>query len=75
MVKNLPAMQEPQEMRVPSLGWEDPTGNPPQHSCLEDPMDRGAWQSAAHWVAKSWTCLKRLSTRTTYSVRFFDNKF
>ena len=24
MVKNLPAMQEPQEMRVPSLGWEDP---------------------------------------------------
>ena len=24
MVKNLPAMQEPQEMRVSSLGWEDP---------------------------------------------------
>ena len=23
-VKNLPAMQEPQETRVPSLGWEDP---------------------------------------------------
>ena len=24
MVKNLPAMQEPQEMRVRSLGWKDP---------------------------------------------------
>ena len=24
MVKNLPAMQEPQEMQVLSLGWEDP---------------------------------------------------
>ena len=24
MVKNLSAMQEPQEMRVQSLGWEDP---------------------------------------------------
>ena len=24
VVKNLPAMQEKQEMRVPSLGWEDP---------------------------------------------------
>ena len=24
MVKTLPAMQEPQEMRVCSLGWEDP---------------------------------------------------
>ena len=24
MAKNLPAMQEMQEMRVPSLGWEDP---------------------------------------------------
>ena len=26
------------------------------------PMDRGAWQATVHGVAKSWTCLKRLST-------------
>ena len=33
-----------------------------QYSCLENPMDRGAWQNIAHGVAKSWTQLKRLST-------------
>ena len=26
-----------------------------QYSCLENPMDRGAWQVTVHWVAKSWT--------------------
>ena len=28
-------------------------GNPLQYSCLENPMDRGAWQAAVHRVAKS----------------------
>ena len=32
-------------------------GNPLQYSCLENPMDRGACQSAVHGVAKSWTRL------------------
>ena len=26
-----------------------------QYSCLENPMDRGAWQATVHGVAKSWT--------------------
>ena len=30
-------------------------GNPLQYSCLEDPMDRGAWWATVHRVAKSWT--------------------
>ena len=30
-------------------------GNPLQYSCLENPMDRGAWQAAVHEVAKSRT--------------------
>ena len=30
-------------------------GNPLQYSCLENPMDRGAWEAAVHKVAKSWT--------------------
>ena len=30
-------------------------GNPLQYSCLENPMDRGAWQATVHGVAKSWT--------------------
>ena len=33
------------------------TGNPLQYSCLENPMDRGAWQTAVHGVTKSWTRL------------------
>ena len=32
-------------------------GNPLQYSCLEDPMDRGAWQSIGRGVAKRWTQL------------------
>ena len=29
--------------------------NPLQYSCLENSMDRGAWQATVHRVAKSWT--------------------
>ena len=39
-------------------------GNPLQCSCLENPMDRGAWWATVHGVAKSRTRLKRLSTHT-----------
>ena len=35
--------------------------NPLQHSCLENPMDRGAWWATVHGVRKSQTHLKRLS--------------
>jgi len=30
-------------------------GNPLQYSCLENPIDRGAWQATVCVVAKSWT--------------------
>ena len=46
-VKNPPAVQETQEMRVRSLSGEDPleeaNGNLLQYSCLKNPVDRGAW--------------------------------
>jgi len=32
-------------------------GNPLQYSCLENPMDRGAWQASFHRVTKSQTQL------------------
>ena len=32
-------------------------GNPLQYSCLENPMDGGAWWAAVHGVARSWTQL------------------
>ena len=38
-------------------------GNPLQYSCLQNPMDRGAWWSTVHGVAKSWIQLKWLSIR------------
>ena len=37
--------------RSPGEGY----GNPLQYSCLENPMDRGAWWVTVHGVAKSWT--------------------
>ena len=37
-------------------------GNPLQYSCLENPMDIGAWQATVHGVAKSQTRLKCLCT-------------
>ena len=45
-------------MQVRSLGQEDPlekemTDNPLQYSCLENPMDRGAWGATVHEVAES----------------------
>ena len=30
-------------------------GSPFQYSCLENPIDRGAWKAMVHRVAKSWT--------------------
>ena len=32
-------------------------GSPLQYSCLENPMDRGAWWAAVHGVSKNWTQL------------------
>ena len=37
--------------RSPGVG----NGNPLQYSCLENSMDRGAWQATVHVVAKNWT--------------------
>ena len=47
--------------RYPGVG----KGNPLQYSCLENPMDRGAWQGVVHGVTKHWTQLKWLSTHVT----------
>ena len=48
-----------QEMQVQSLGQfpEGVNGKLFQYSCLENPMDRGAWLATVHSVTKSLTCL------------------
>ena len=43
----------PRSGRSPGEG----NGNPLQYSCLENSMDRGAWQATVHWVAKYQTWL------------------
>ena len=64
-VKNPPTVQEMQETQVQSLGQEDSPGgghgNPLQYSCLENAMDRGAWQATVHGITKSQTRLKQLN--------------
>ena len=53
MVKNLPAnVGDPGS--IPGLGRSPGKGNghPLQYSCLENPMDRGAWWAAVHGAAK-----------------------
>ena len=44
---------------IPGLGRSpgEGNGNPLQYSCLENPMDRGAWWAAVHGVMKSQTRL------------------
>ena len=59
MIKNPPANSRdikgvglsPGSGRSPGRGH----GNPLQHSCLENPMDRGAWQTTVHGVTESDT--------------------
>ena len=52
-VNNLPAMQV-DPVLIPGLGRSPREGNRNllQYSCLEDPMDRGAWQVTVHGVAR-----------------------
>ena len=38
-------------------------GSPLQYSCLENPMDGGAWYAIVHGVAKSWTRLSNVTAR------------
>ena len=47
----------PESGRSPGEG----NGNLLQYSCLENPMDRGAWKAAVHGVAKSQTRLSNFT--------------
>ena len=48
-----------QDTQAQSLGLELVVwhGNPLQYSCLENPVDRGAWQATVHGVTQSQTRL------------------
>ena len=57
-VRNLPAMQE-MLGSILGLGRSSGEGNDNSllHSCLQNSMDRGAWQVTVHGVTKSQTRL------------------
>ena len=62
MVKDPPANAEGIGMQgdaglIPGSGRSpgEGNGNPLQYSCLENSMDRGAWQATVHGVAESQT--------------------
>ena len=48
--------------RCPGIG----NGNPLQHSCLGNPMDRGAWRATVHGVTKNQTRLSYFTYLLTY---------
>ena len=50
---------------IPGLGRSPGEGNsfPLQYSCLENSMDRAAWQATVHEAAKSWTQLSNFKEK------------
>ena len=63
-VKNSPAMGD--LGLIPGLRRSAREGNgyPLEYSCLENTMDRGAWQAIVHEVTKSWTQLSNFHIHT-----------
>ena len=72
MLKNLPATAvDPRDMgSIPGSGRSPGGGNdnPLQYSCLENLMNRGAWQATVCVVAKSQTRLSTSQKHTIYGL-------
>ena len=68
MVKNPPAKQETQVQSLSGRSPGEGNGNPLQYSCLENPMDRGAWRATVHWIANSRT---QLSDRLSLFIKTY----
>ena len=68
VVKNLPAnagdIRDENSIRGSGRSPGEGHSSPLQYSCLENPMNRGAWWATVHRVTQSWTELKWLTTHT-----------
>ena len=76
MAKNLPAKGETWVRSLGSISGSgrfpgEGNGNPPQYSCLENPMDRGAWWATVHGVAKSRTRLSDFTSKHVQNSFFY----
>ena len=73
VVKSLPAsagdVRDPGSTSGSGRSPGEGHGNPLHYPCLENPMDRGAWQATVHKVAKSQT---RLSDRHFHVHSLFE---
>ena len=80
VVKNLPANAGDVRGAGSIPGWGrspgEGNGNPLQYSCLENPMDKGAWWATVHKVANSQIRWKRLicSSKVTESGKDGDGQ-
>ena len=78
-VKNVPAMQEMQAdaISIPGLGRLSGGShrNPLQYSCLENPMDRGAWRAIVYGVTELDTTEAIEHARTHYILSFCCHVF
>ena len=79
LVKNLPASAGdardpgliPRSGGLPGEG----NGNPFQYSCLENPVDRGAWQDVVHGIAKNWTRLSAQAHNQRKKINILKNEW
>ena len=78
MVKNLPtsAGDTGGMGSIPGLGRSPRrgNGNPLQYSCLENPMDRGAWRATVHGGARESEMTEQMSTNTHRISREADEE-
>ena len=49
------------ELQSCSMKHREGNGNPLQYTCLDNPMDGGAWKAAVHGVAEGWTQLSNFT--------------
>ena len=59
---------------IPGLGRSpgEGSGNPRQYSCLENPMDRGAWWATVHGVTRVGHDLATEPTNQLYEIKPFN---
>ena len=72
MVKNMPAnggdIRDVGSIAGSGRSPGGGNGNPLQYSCLENPMDKGAWWAMVYRVTKSWIQVKRLSSSSSMTI-------